>query len=288
MEIARTDIPVLLVGESGTGKEVFALQIHDLSDYRDQAFVKLSCAASGTENFQAQLRRLEGGSGARHGKRMGTVFLDEVGDLDVDLQRRMLQLFPDGSLISGSQRATGRVISSTVRDLESQVRAGRLRQELFYRLNGVCLKLPPLRQLREDIPNLAQFFVAKYARIFGRTQTMLSERTLKSLVEYPWPGNVRELENVARKIVVLDNEELVLSDFGPGLVAPVAPMGALGRRSLKAASRAASQHAERELILQTLARTHWNRKKAAEALQISYKSLLYKLKQIELPGSDEV
>lgn len=283
-EIARTDIPVLILGESGTGKEVLATQIHAFSKDRALAFVKLSCTAYGTDSFQAQLKKLESGWRAKNGNRAGTVFFDEVGELDVDLQRRVLHLFPERNAMKGSPQF-GRIISCTSQDLELDLRTGRFRGELFYRLQGVCLKLPPLRQLREDIPGLAQFFARKYSRIFRRHATKLSDRALSVFAQHAWPGNVRELENVVRKIVALENEEPALSDLAPQVV-PLPPISKVtGSRSLKAVSRAASRQAERELILQALSQTHWNRKRAAEALQISYKSLLYKLKQIEFLDS---
>jgi two-component system response regulator AtoC len=287
-EIAPTDIPVLIVGESGTGKEVVALLIHEMSTIRELPFVRLSCTAFGTESFQAQLREFENGPDAKNGKRAATLFFDEVSELDSNCQRRLLHLFPEGNGLRASQPLTARIISCTSRDLESGVHAGRFRSELYYRLNGVCLRLPPLRRRKEDIPFLAQFFLSKYARLFHRTEMTLSDRTLGLLVDYPWPGNIRELENVIKKIVALENEELAVSDLS-ARPAPLAPSGStMITHSLKAAARAASQQAERELILQTLTRTHWNRKRAAEALQISYKSLLYKLKQIRVPDSEEV
>jgi two-component system response regulator AtoC len=183
-----------------------------------------------------------------------------------------------------------RIVSCSARDLESDVHEGKFRSELFYRVSGVCVHLPPLRQRRDDIPVLVRHFLGKYARVFHRAEMTLSDRVMRLLAEHPWPGNIRQLENVVKRIVALENEELGIVDLkvSPMLsslshAAIVAPS-----RSLKAASRAASRQAERELILQTLERTHWNRKRAAEALQISYKSLLFKLKQIQGPESEEV
>lgn len=288
LEISQTDLPVLIVGESGTGKEVVALQIHELSEYRELPLVKLSCTASGTEPFQSQLRNIENGRDSRNGKGVGTILFDEISELDLSCQRRVLHLFPEGNGLNSTQPFTGRILSCTARDLESEVRGGRFRSELFYRLDGVCLKLPPLRHLKEDVPALAQFFLMKYARIFHRPEVALSERTISVLVEYSWPGNIRELENVIKKIVALGSEEVGISDLNLHPSSSTPPGSILMTRSLKAAARAASQQAERELILETLTRTHWNRKKAAEALEISYKSLLYKLKQIQVPGSEEV
>ena len=286
-EIAPTEIPVLVEGESGTGKEIVALQIHLLSNQRGLPFQKLSCAAFGGEGFQNHLKNFESGQSTRNGVEGGTLFFDDISELDTNSQRYLLHLFPEENGIRRAQFLAGRIVSCTSRDLEFQVHGGHFRSELYYRLNGVCLKLPPLRKRKEDIPQLAQFFLNKYSRLFRRGERNLSEGTLRRLVDYTWPGNIRELENVIKKVVALENEELATADLNPRPVSS-APAPAVVTHSLKAAARAASQQAERQLILQTLTRTHWNRKKAAEALQISYKSLLYKLKQIRVPESGEV
>jgi two-component system response regulator AtoC len=223
----------------------------------------------------------------RNGDRIGTVFFDEISELDASFQRRVLQLIPDGNGLGDASPFATRIICCTARDLESEVRGGRFRGELYYRLNGVCLRLPPLRRLKEDIPALAQFFVTKYTRLFHRAETPLSEKTIGKLIAHAWPGNVRELENVIKKIVALEDEEIATCDLSDRPFTSESTTRVSVACSLKAAARAASQQAERELILQALTRTHWNRKKAAEALQISYKALLYKLKQIELPDSEE-
>jgi len=287
-EIAPTDIPVLVLGESGTGKEIVARQIHGLSKYREMPFVKLSCAAFTQESFQTQLRRFENSHPGENGKSAGTLFFDEVSELDANCQRHLLHAFPDGDGLPGYRALTGRILSCTTRDIAAEAQAGRFRSELFYRLNGVCLRLPPLRRRKEDIPVLAQFFLQKYAKLFGRTPMNLSDSALRLLTEYAWPGNIRELENTVKKIVALENEELAISDLATQPVLSQASVSPSISCSLKAVARAASHEAERQLILQTLERTHWNRKRAADALQISYKSLLYKLKQIQLPGSNEV
>ena len=287
-EIAPTEIPVLIEGESGTGKEIAALQIHELSHHRGSHFTKLNCTGFGADSFEAQLREFENGRSAKNGKSAGTLFFDEINELDANCQRHLLNVFPDGNGVRRERALAGRIVSCTTRDMESEVHGGRFRSELFYRLNGVCLRLPPLRKRKEDIAPLSQFFLNKYSRLFQRREVSLSAHALGQLVEYGWPGNIRELENVIKKIVALENEDLALSGLGERSVPPAPSGPRLITHSLKAAARAASQQAERELILQTLSRTHWNRKKAAEALQISYKSFLYKLKQIRVPDSEEV
>ena len=287
-EIARTEIPVLVEGESGTGKEIVALQIHELSGQSGLPFMKFSCSAFAVDSFQSHMRNFENGQSAKNGKSAGTLFFDEISELDANCQRHLLHLFPEGNGLRKNQSLAGRIVSCTTRDLESEVHGGRFRSELYYRLNGVCLRLPPLRKRKEDIPLLAQFFLNKYSSLFHRGEVSLSERTLGRLVDYAWPGNIRELENVIKKIVALENEELAMSDLSSRPAQLSMARTTLVTHSLKATARAASQQAERELILQTLTRTHWNRKKAAEALQISYKSFLYKLKQIRVPDSEEV
>ena len=288
-EIAPTDIPVLLLGESGTGKEVIAMQIHSLSQYRDLRFVKVPCSTVIPESLESHFRVAANGKSDKNSNQMGTLFLDEIGELNQDCQRWLLHSIPDGSIAAG-QWMGGRIVSCSTRDLETDVHQGKFRSELFYRLSGVCVELPPLRRRRDDIPVLVRHFLGKYARVFHRAEMTLSDQVTQLLVEHPWPGNIRQLENVIKRIVALENEELGIVDLKvyPMLSGPphasIAPL----TRSLKAASRAASRQAERELILQTLERTHWNRKRAAEALQISYKSLLFKLKQIQVPKSEEV
>ncbi len=287
-EIAPTDIPVLLLGESGTGKEIAALQIHSRSRYKNLPFVKLSCAALTPEILDQRLKNSENGGAEKNGNVTGTLFLDEIAELDANCQRRLLHSIPDGDEVTAHRWFGGRIVSCTTRDMESELQSGKFRSELFYRLNGVCLYLPPLRRRREDIPLLVRHFLGKYARVFQRAEMTLSDQTLQLLVECPWPGNIRQLENVIKRIVAVENEELGIADLKVSPVVSCALQTATTSRSLKAASRAASRQAEREMILQTLERTHWNRKRAAEALQISYKSLLFKLKQIQVRESEQV
>ena len=286
-EIAPTDIPILIIGESGTGKEVAAQHIHRHSGYGHLAFAKINCANVSLNLPQAAFGNEEGAKETKKGIGVGTVFFDEIGDLDANGQRQLLHLLPDGNASNGNRPLIARVLSCTAGDPEDEVLYGRLRSELFYRLNGVCLRLPPLRRRKEDIPIFAEYFLHKYARLFSRAPMALSAQTVAALTEYAWPGNIRELENVIKKIVALQDDELVLSDLRTRREVQGAGPAEINR-SLRAAARAASMKAERELILQALARTHWNRRRAAESLQISYKSLLYKLKQIQGLDSDEV
>jgi two-component system, NtrC family, response regulator AtoC len=285
-EIAPTSIPVLLVGESGAGKEMFARRIHQLSANGDEPLVKIACAAMNPANFVGELGLNKSDISAEEVKTLNrTVFFDEISELDLSCQRSLLYALPDGEARPRRGSLGARVISTTNRNLDDEMRAGRFRSELYYRINGVCLRLPPLRDRKEDIPLLVESFLTKYAAEFGRPRPSLSPRALRMLLDYSWPGNIRELENAVKKIVALGAENLAL----PDLVAEPAEIRTEVNEtrcySLKAAARAASREAEREMILEALARTRWNRKRAAQELQISYKSLLYKLKQIGLPDS---
>src|SRR6266852_806034 len=282
-EIAPTDIPVLLVGESGTGKEVYGRLIHRLSKHCSAPFKKLNCRAPEAGEFLAQLRRdfRGNGEGARDAPR--TLFLDGIDELDLACQKILLSLLPDGELDEDNSNEV-RLIASTTRNLEKDVESGKFRRELYFRIDGVCLHLPPLRDRREDILVLLEHFLAKHAAELGREVPMVSDKEMELLGTHDWPGNVRELENLARKIAVFGDSRKAIDDLRemPKLepTLPEEPRSFL----LKVAARAASRRAERAMISKALERTHWNRKRAAQELQISYKSLLYKIKQTGLEG----
>jgi len=270
-DIAPTDIPVLLIGESGTGKDAVALHLHQGSARRSHVFRKYLGSNATPEQLSL--------SGM--GREPGTVYLDEVADLSAAGQTRLLQTLAEREGASTEQAP--RLISGTTRNLEESMRSGNFREELYFRLNGVCLRLPPLRHRREDIPGLAEYFLARYAALFGRPKPALSAQEMRALQEYDWPGNIRELENAMKKAVVLGGEvfQIVEAAGSPEAAPDSLPAAQSQGVSLKDAARAASRRAERELILKALERTRWNRKRAALELRISYKALLYKLKQIE-------
>ena len=257
-DIAPTNIPVLLAGESGTGKEVLALEIHRLSQRKAGAFQKCSCAALTTEELCNRLK-LQDGSKTNENTDVGTLLLDEVSHLGPDCQRRLLTLLPEGNGVGAAESTFPRLISTTVRDLSAEVRSGEFLAELYYRVNGVTLRLPPLHERKEDIPVLAEFFVKKYASLFGRPAPSFDAAIMDSLVEHSWPGNVRELENVARKMVALGNSQLALVELRQAVLLPLdprhVPAAAAPRKqgpaSLKAVSREASRRAERELIVES-------------------------------------
>jgi two-component system, NtrC family, response regulator AtoC len=284
VRIARTNIPILLTGESGTGKETLAHQIHRLSSRCNETLVKEICASSVAESLAAYFKHNGSGRGNGHAN-TGTLFLKEICELEAECQRAVLYSLPVADLHPEHSAMDPRVISSTTRNLEEEIRAGRFRTELYYRINGVCLHLPPLRQRTEDIPALVELFLTKHSALLCQPRPPLDSEDLHLLGEHSWPGNIRELENVVRKMVVLNESKAVLAELGQVSAEPNSPRPAATKGSvLKAATRAASRRAERQLILDALNRTRWNRKRAAQELQISYKSLLYKLKEI---GAEE-
>jgi two-component system, NtrC family, response regulator AtoC len=285
-ELAPTNIPILFVGESGTGKEVFANRVHRLSRRCEEPLVKVCCASMNPATLSVMLGLNSNGKGNSAEAAAGTAFFDEISELDAACQRNLLYALPEGDAAPRQGLLMARVVSATSRDLDDEMRAGRFRNELYYRINGICLRLPPLRERKEDLALLVEWFLTKHAARLGRPRPLLSPRTVRLFLDHSWPGNIRELENVVKKIVALGDEHLAIAEWEAAppetRVAEAAPTHAC---SLKAASRAASREAERELILKALARTHWNRKRAAQELQISYKSLLHKLKQIAVEES---
>ena len=275
------------MGESGTGKGAVALHIHRRSQRRNEPFTKIVCGALTPESFETLRRDLERDNGHERTPGIGTLFLDEIFELAPPCQASLLHAFPDGEMTPRAHGLSTRVISATGRTpegLEEALRQGGLRKDLFYRLNGVCLRLPPLRERKEDIPGLVEFLLRKDSSLIGRPQPSLSSQALQTLQEYSWPGNIRELENIVKRIVVLGNDSPV-SDLRSLVTGTRYLNGDTEKLSLKQAARTASRQAEKELILKVLTRTHWNRKRAAMQLQISYKALLYKLRQMGLGDS---
>lgn len=265
-ELAHSDVPVLLLGEPGAGKRTIARRIHKMSPRRAEGFRILCCADLNAEHCQE----------IESGFTNGTMFLEEVADLAGPIQTKLMQRL-SVSRADGVQQS--RLICGSARDLGSEVRAGRLREDLFYRISGVCLPLPPLRQRKEDIPGLTKFFLEKFAADFGRPVPNVSPQTQQLFSDYTWPGNIPELSDAVKALVALGNESLAMRGLY-AMLTDSQPQGENPRISLKDASRAASRGAEREMILKALTRTRWNRRRAAQDLQISYKALLYKLKQI--------
>ena len=263
-ELSQNDVPMLVVAEHGSGKAAAAARIHVLSSRASEPFQ----VYQGREACEEILAARDGQG--------GTVYLQEVGDLTAAAQKELVRQI---GLNGAEQRRVPRFICGTSRELEPEVKAGKFREDLYYRISGVCLLLPPLRQRKEDIPVLRDWFLSAAAHDFCRAVPALSPETQSFFLEYNWPGNIRELKDAARAIVALGDETLAMGGLR-SLLRRVDRGGNGEKISLKDAARAASREAERELILQVLTRTRWNRRRAAQELQISYKALLYKLKQI--------
>jgi two-component system response regulator AtoC len=310
--VADTDITVLIRGESGTGKELVARTLHRRSSRAQRAFVKVNCAALPSELLESELFGYERGAFTGAEKRRlgkfelangGTIFLDEISEVHTSLQAKLLQVLQDGrfSRLGGETDiyVDARVIAASNRNLESAVRESTFRADLFYRLNVVTITLPPLRERREEIPLLMDFFFERYAREYARDAKPVSSELREKLLAYDWPGNIRELENLVKRVVVLGAAAPVLLEFGaraveaqPESTSPAAVSeltrflaGEIARVSLKQVGREAAQVAEARLIAKVLERTRWNRREAAEILQISYKALLYKMKDAGLANA---
>ncbi len=310
--VADSDVTVLVRGETGTGKELVARGLRWYSMRRDKPFVKVNCAALPADLLESELFGFERGAftGAVHAKPgkfeaadEGTIFLDEIGEMSATLQAKLLQVLQDGefSRLGGLSevRVDVRVVAATNCDLERAVAGGAFREDLYFRINVVEITLPPLRERRDDIPLLAEHFLktqqATVRRPAGPALTALSPQTLELFANYDWPGNVRELENIVKRIVVLGDEQAaheVIERRQITVPAQAATGGVRDRRrqtegasrltSLKDIGRTAAREAERVAILDMLERTRWNRKEAAEILGISYKALLYKIKDNRL------
>jgi two-component system, NtrC family, response regulator AtoC len=310
-QAAATDATVLVWGESGVGKELVARMVHDRSVRSDGPFVKVNCAALPLELLESELFGYERGAftGAHRQKpgkyelaHGGTICLDEMGEMPLPLQAKLLHVLQDGrfSRLGGGLdiRADARVVAMTNKDLAKLVERGQFREDLYYRLNVVKLYVPPLRERRQAIPILVDYFLSKYSEQYQREFTPLSDETTRRFMEHSWPGNIRELENLVKRIVVLRSEQAVLEElsnyrapFVDGHSRP-APLNGGSRVSanghqdleieelgLKEIGRRAAREAERQALATVLERVHWRRREAAVRLKISYTALLYKMKE---------
>ena len=284
-EIARTDIPVLLQGESGTGKEVYAGLIHQLSALRERPLAKLSCTSLAPGELLGRVKASLGGWNGELQESCGTLCLDGVDELDLDCQRVLLAMLQEREMTTGG-RMGFRLVSTSTRNLDKEIGLGRFRRELYFRINGACVKLPALRDRKEDIGALMEYFLEKYAAETGRKAPVLSQEDEQILTTHDWPGNIRELANLARKLVALGASGTAMAELKRNVALPERAMESARSAPLKVVAREASRVAERDLIQKALERTHWNRKQAARELQISYKALLYKIKQMDVGGSE--
>ncbi|MBW1645278.1 MAG: sigma-54-dependent Fis family transcriptional regulator [Deltaproteobacteria bacterium] len=299
-QVADTDVPVMLRGESGTGKDLVARVIHAKSNCAASSFVKVNCSAIPLELVESELFGYERGAftGATDRKvgkfelaSGGTIYLDEIGEIDPVLQAKLLQVLQDGSFSPlGSDRdvqVNMRVISATNVDLEKAVREGRFRRDLYYRLKVVEIFLPPLRDHLEDIPHIAEYFLNKFSRQYSRQAMTLSRKLLRLMLDYDWPGNIRELENLIKRVVIFGDETPAVAEIAAkkrvvrsGNLVEITDD--LSLPVLKVFEKEATRRAEKIVIAKVLEKTGWNRTRAAEYLQISYKTLLTKIRECGL------
>ena len=337
-QVADSDVTVLIRGESGVGKELVSRAIHQRSTRKNRPFVKVNCAALPAELLESELFGHErgaftGAATTRIGKfeqaDSGTLFMDEIGELKPALQAKLLHVLQDAEFTKlGSNKRINvdvRVVAATNRDLEKMMLSGEFREDLYYRLKVIELTVPALRERRDEIPTLTDFFTARYSRKYNRPLKPISEQLRQMFLQYDWPGNIRELENMIKRVVILQDEHLVVREIernmertaavaagvgapayaglgapavmGAGAASPIsyAPPPAdepdmlepldepevadEAGSSLAAVAKAASMKAERAAIEQTLRQVHWNRRKAAQILGVSYKTLLNKIKE---------
>jgi two-component system, NtrC family, response regulator AtoC len=289
--IADKSVPVLIQGESGTGKDIFAKLLHLSSSRPNGAWVKVSCPAIPHTLIESELFGYEKGAftGAYATKRgrvelahMGTLFLDEVGGLDLAIQAKLLQLLQDGSFsrvgASDTKKVNTRIVTANNGSLRRQVEDGTFRLDFFYRINAVTINLPPLRQRTEDIPMLVDYFLAMHSKLFQIEPKPISRELQRMMQRYSWPGNIRQLENSIRSYILIGDEEALAAEFlptGPSKLVPEIDLDS--PISLKEITRAATRNLEREIILKVFRANGWSRRKTAKWLNISYRSLLYKL-----------
>jgi two-component system, NtrC family, response regulator AtoC len=302
-KIADTGIPVLIQGESGTGKEVIANYLHQNSVWSSGRFVKVNCPAIPDTLVESELFGYERGAftgavntkpGRVEAAERGTLFLDEISEIGFSLQSKLLQLLQDGRFcpIGGQQdkQVDVRVVCATNHNLAQEVEAGRFRQDLYYRINVVCITLPPLRDRLSDLPVLVDYFLQQHSIRYGLPLRSLSPATMALLSSHHWPGNIRELENLTKRLTVFGPEDLVSNELhgGPIVHSDIQSLIPTGERiSLKKITRQAVKDLEMKIIVNILRANHGNRRRTARALEISYRALLYKLKDAGIDGQIE-
>jgi two-component system response regulator AtoC len=328
-QVANTDITVLITGESGTGKELVAKALHKASDRAGEPFIKVNCAALPRELLESELFGFERGAftGAHRRKygrfeiaQNGTIFLDEISEMHMDLQSKLLHVLQEKQFfrIGGEKevKVNCRILAATNKNLERMVEENRFRRDLYYRINVVNIALPPLRERKEDIPILVDYFLKRYSEMYNRERENISPRLMELFMNYSWKGNIREVENNIKRLVILGNETQLISELmrkkdDTGTIGedaeetgkssnaktepvPVKPAAANLRNhdgggfpiaekgTLKEVVKIAQRQVERDIIDRVLKQTRWNRRKAAQILDISYKALLYKIKECGL------
>jgi len=300
--IAKFDMPVLMLGETGTGKEVLSLLIHQLSPRANHPFLKVNCAAVPADLLESELFGYEAGAftgatKAKPGKfelcEQGTILLDEIGEMPPALQAKLLHFLQDHRFSRlGSRtttRADVRVLAATNVNIEEAIANKMLREDLYYRLSGFTMQIPPLRERKKEIPLLLDHFMSRNAVQFSSPARSFSPRLLQACLSYSWPGNLRQLENFVRRYLVLGDEDLAVSELqansrsnGDMRAALIAASDGTDASGLKSLARSVKNEAEAAAIAHALEQTNWHRQKAATLLRISYKALLYKIKQYDL------
>lgn len=300
LQIAPVDVPVFISGESGVGKEVVARMIHLRSSRRQQAFVKVNCAALPGELLESELFGFEQGAftgavRAKPGKfelaNKGTIFLDEIAEMSPHLQAKLLHVLQDNQFARlgarGAIQVDVRVLAATNVQVQEAMRSGRFREDLYYRLSVLSLHIPPLRERSDEIPMLFRHFLVKYAEKFQKTVPDPPQHVIEAALRYTWPGNLRELENFVKRYVILEDSdgslrELLEMTEARQRIAPSEEAAVPREQGLKALVRSLKDEAEMEAIAEALEKTNWCRKDAAKLLGISYKALLYKMRQFNL------
>jgi two-component system, NtrC family, response regulator AtoC len=296
--VANVDIPVLLLGESGTGKEVLARLVHKLSPRAHRTFLKVNCAAVPADLLESELFGYEAGAftGATHPKpgkfelcNKGTILLDEIGEMPPLLQAKLLHVLQDQQFSRLGSRSVVkvdvRILAATNINIPEALATKRLREDLYYRLNAFTLSLPPLRERKEEIPILLKHFMSRMSERYARAPLPLSPTMLQACLDYSWPGNLRELSNFIKRYLILGDEKLAIAELNPKSGGNGGNHGEYGAKpggeagGLKSLARSAKDEAEAEAITRALEETNWNRKQAAILLKISYKALLYKIRQ---------
>jgi DNA-binding NtrC family response regulator len=309
--VAKVDVPVLLLGESGVGKEILARLIHKMSIRAHRPLLKVNCAALPADLLESELFGFEAGAftGANRAKpgkfeqcNKGTILLDEIGEMSAPLQAKLLHVLQDGSFsrLGGRSNVTVdvRVLAATNINVQEAIANKTLREDLYYRLNAFTMQIPPLRERREEIPLLLKHFMNRLSERYAHPPLSYSERLMRACMQYHWPGNLRELGNFVKRYLVLQDEEMAISELeakGKGILSGMgngsgeASADAL-QGGLKGLVRGLKDEAELRAIEQALTATKWNRKMAAARLNISYKALLYKIKQYQIvpPGTPRV
>jgi transcriptional regulator with PAS, ATPase and Fis domain len=323
-QVADTGLNVVVSGETGVGKELIVNNLYKLSNRVSKPFVKVNCAALPDTLLESEMFGYERGAftGAVRTKRgkfeqanSGLLFLDEIGDMSLPLQSKLLHVLQgDDYTPLGAEKPIKTdvwIIAATNRNLEAEMQRGNFRSDLFFRLNNVSIVVEPLRRRPEDIPVLIEHYSRRYAAEFpDRAHAKLSRSAMERLAAYPWPGNVRELQNVLKRLIVLGESEAAIDAMlmdarglraepaaagrerpapgGGSLVASLGEVMELESLSLKRIRKRAADHVEKALISQVLIRTGWNRSKASRILKVSYKTLLQKIEELEINPPPEL